>query len=313
MTSPAARSFVTPFAAGPWRAHRTIIDNDRVIRRRSRATGQSASPASSAVVGHAQTPPATSDPLARAIAEAASAFAAETSTDPLWTDAKGGIETSLNDAQRALAAGRRWFALERLSQARQSLLATRFALRHPAERARPRGVRTRVDAPRRDAWERGARAGPLDTMRPAALRALAEVAMPQVRINYDAGLEYGRNTQPEYGLYYVGVADAQRQFVALARTLTAPAGDATHGAAAAIDRRRDRGRPARSARAVSATRVHRAAQRVHRRQFGAEGGAAVRRAGPALRRPAPVPAGRAADGHASHRRRPRRRGHRELS
>ena len=62
-------------------------------------------------------------------------------------------------------------------------------------------------------------------MRPAALRALAEAAMPQVRINYDAGLEYGRNTEPQYGLYYVGVADAQHQFVALARTLTAPAAD----------------------------------------------------------------------------------------
>src|SRR5207342_3477471 len=40
-----------------------------------------------------------------------------------------------------------------------------------------------------------------------------------------AGLEYGRNTQPEYGLYYVGVADAQHQFVNLARTLTLAAGE----------------------------------------------------------------------------------------
>ena len=37
------------------------------------------------------------------------------------------------------------------------------------------------------------------------------------------GLEYGRNTQPEYGLYYVGVAEAQRQFIALARALDPPA------------------------------------------------------------------------------------------
>jgi hypothetical protein len=178
-----------------------------------------------AVVSYAQPSPSANDPLARAVAEAASAFAAETSTEALWTDAKAGIEASLNDAQRALAAGRRWLALERLSQARQSLLATRFALRHPVERAD-------LSAFEREWTRLGATLGsaapvpaPLDTIRPAALRALAEVAMPQVRINYDAGLEYGRNTQPEYGLYYVGVADAQHQFVNLARTLTLSAGE----------------------------------------------------------------------------------------
>ena len=50
--------------------------------------------------------------------------------------------------------------------------------------------------------------------------------MPQVRMNYDAGFEYGRNTQPEYGLYYVGVADAHQQFVVLARRWVPPAPDA---------------------------------------------------------------------------------------
>ena len=76
------------------------------------------------VAGRAQNPPTTSDPLARVLAESSSTLAAETSTDQLWTDAKAGIETSLRDAERALGAGRRWFALERLAQARQSLLAT---------------------------------------------------------------------------------------------------------------------------------------------------------------------------------------------
>ena len=173
------------------------------------------------VVGHAQSPPPAHDPLAGALAEARAAFAAESSTEALWTDAKGGIDASLSDAQRALAAGRRWFALERLAQARQSLLATRYVLRHPAERADLAAFErewTRLGATLGSAAPPSAS---LDTVRPAALRALAEVALPQVRLNYDAGLEYGRNTQPEYGLYYVGVADAQRQFVALARTMTA--------------------------------------------------------------------------------------------
>jgi hypothetical protein len=174
------------------------------------------------VAGRAQNPPTTSDPLARVLAESSSALAAETSTDQLWTDAKAGIETSLRDAERALGAGRRWFALERLAQARQSLLATQFALHHPGERRDLAAFEREWTRLGTTLGSTAPAAAPLDTVRPAALRALAEVAMPQVRINYDAGLEYGRNTQPEYGLYYVGVADAQRQFVALARTVSEP-------------------------------------------------------------------------------------------
>ncbi len=149
--------------------------------------------------------------------------AAETTTDPLWTDAKAGVEANLKEAQTAIVAGRRWVALERLAQARQSFFATRFAVMHPAERKD-------LAAFERE-WSRlGARLGasapppaPLDRVRPAIVRALTEVAIPQVRINYDAALEYGRNTQPEYRLLYVGVADAQRQFITLARGMTAAA------------------------------------------------------------------------------------------
>ena len=201
-----------------------ITDNDRV-NRRDLAAAVGACVCIAAVVAIAQTSPAGNEPVTRAIAEAAAMFAAETSTDQLWTDAKAAIDSNLKEAQSAMAAGRRWLALERLAQARQALLATRFALRHPAERADLAAFErewTRLGATLGSAAPPAAR---LDTIHPAALRALAEVAMPQVRINYDAGLEYGRNTQPEYGLYYVGVADAQRQFVALARTLTPPAAD----------------------------------------------------------------------------------------
>jgi hypothetical protein len=202
-----------------------IADNDRVIRRYVSVLIGAAVGIAGLVLVNAQTASVASDPIARAIADFASAFAGETSTDSLWTDAKGAIETNLKDAQSAIAAGRRWFALERLSQARQSFVATHFALQHPDERKD-------LAAFERE-WTRfGARLGSaaptpasLETVRPAALRALAEVALPQVRMNYDAGLEYGRNTQPEYGLYYVGVADAQQQFVALARTLTSPSTD----------------------------------------------------------------------------------------
>ena len=45
------------------------------------------------------------------------------------------------------------------------------------------------------------------------MRALGEAALPQVRIYYDASLEYGRNTMPEQGLFYLGAAQAQREVV----------------------------------------------------------------------------------------------------
>ncbi len=189
-----------------------------------------------AIGTHAQTVRDGNDGIARVIADFASLLASEQSTDQLWTDAKAGVEANLKDAQAAIAVGRRWFALERIAQARQSFLATRFALTHPAERKD-------LAAFEREWTRLGATLGaaapkesPLDPVRPAVVRAMAEVAVAQVRINYDAGLEYGRNTQPEYGLYYVGVADAQRQFITFARglTLNNPEGSSPQARAAGL-------------------------------------------------------------------------------
>ena len=59
-------------------------------------------------------------------------------------------------------------------------------------------------------------------VRPAVARALAEAALLQVRAYYEAGLDYGRNTMARDGLFYVGAAQAQRDFVALAGTLLPP-------------------------------------------------------------------------------------------
>jgi hypothetical protein len=122
---------------------------------------------------------------------------------------------------------------------------------------------------------------PLSPAIPSAARALAEVALPQVRINYDAGLEYGRNTQPEFGLYYVGVGDAQRQFVSMLRGLVPATSPARTRAAAPLDRVGDRRRAVRSPGALPAAHGDRSPQRVHRRELGAQRSAAVRRRRPA--------------------------------
>jgi hypothetical protein len=64
--------------------------------------------------------------------------------------------------------------------------------------------------------------GAFDAVRPAAVRAMAEAAMPQVRAFYDASLEFGKSTDVESGLFYLGSARAQHEFVAFARTLALP-------------------------------------------------------------------------------------------
>jgi hypothetical protein len=54
---------------------------------------------------------------------------------------------------------------------------------------------------------------------PAAVRAIGEAALPQVRVFYDASLEYGRNTMAEAGFFYLASARSQKDFVAFCRSL----------------------------------------------------------------------------------------------
>ena len=58
----------------------------------------------------------------------------------------------------------------------------------------------------------------------AALRAEAEANAPTASIMREAGLEYGRNTEIKFGLFYLGSALGARDFVELCSALDAPAG-----------------------------------------------------------------------------------------
>lgn len=165
------------------------------------------------------------DPLAAELARW-SAFARGTvSTDELWVQTRDSVLPALDRAQRALQDGRRWLALLRLESARQNLAAAAYMLERPAGE--------RADMPAFEAeWTRvgGALGGELGApsaealrgVQPSALRALGEAALPQVRIFYEASLEYGRNTEPQSGLFYLGAAQAQREFAAFCRTLSTP-------------------------------------------------------------------------------------------
>jgi hypothetical protein len=139
----------------------------------------------------------------------------------MWTDAKQFAGPALAQSEKALRAGRRWFALQRFARAREILAAGHYVAGLPEADHSPAGFEA--------AWTRAGatigvqdRAPALSGLQPAALRAVTEASHLQVRIYYDASLEYGRNTMPDSGLYYIGSALAQHELVGLARRLAQP-------------------------------------------------------------------------------------------
>lgn len=163
------------------------------------------------------------DPLGAEI-ERWSAFVRDNrETHPLWTQVKQVTEPALGRARAALTAGRRFLALQQLGAARTNLAAFAYLGGLPASQ---RKEQSRLEAE----WARDGNAlqAELTTttpsefagVQPAAIRAIAEAALPQVRAFYDASLEYGHSTDAEAGLFYVGAARSQRDFASFCRSLS---------------------------------------------------------------------------------------------
>jgi hypothetical protein len=143
----------------------------------------------------------------------------------MWKQAKEATEPVIARADEAYRKGRRFLALQRLAAAGVNLAGSQYlqALSPAAH----------TDAGFEAEWKRmgGVLRADLKTPSPAALagvqpavvRAMGEAALPQVRIFYDASLEYGRNTMPDAGLFYIGSAQAQRDFAAFCRRISSPA------------------------------------------------------------------------------------------
>jgi hypothetical protein len=167
-------------------------------------------------------PALASDPLAVEIDRWSKRLAAETTADPLWTDVKQAAAPVLGLAEQALRDDRRLLALLRLAAARENLAAGAWMLERPSE------VRGSLAAFEGE-WARMGESlrpslGPaspdaLRGLRPALARALGEAALHQVRVYYDASVEYGRSTTPDSGLFYLGAAQAQAELVALLPSL----------------------------------------------------------------------------------------------
>jgi hypothetical protein len=153
----------------------------------------------------------TKDPLAAEIARL------------LETPGARQIRPVLERAQEDLSEGRRVLALQRVVNARATLAAS--------ERTFPKGQALGVFE---SEWQRTGTElaadlrtpspAALNGLEPAALRALAEAALPQVRIYYHASLDYGRNTTPDSGFHYLSEARMQREVVNASRALSTPSG-----------------------------------------------------------------------------------------
>ncbi|HVR97752.1 MAG TPA: hypothetical protein VMW27_14135 [Thermoanaerobaculia bacterium] len=157
---------------------------------------------------------------------AACGSAAGESKDPLAARIERCAAQECKPAADALRDGRRLLALQRLAAVwtdvvSQEYLSERTAAQRndqaafEAEWARMGQVlRDGLGTPSPTAFE---------GVRPALVRAVGETSLPPLKIYYDASLEYGRNTQPQSGLYYLGAAQAQRELGAFVRTLSEPA------------------------------------------------------------------------------------------
>jgi len=132
-------------------------------------------------------------------------------------------QQAVAQAARALRDGRLLLALQRTATIRAGLSASTYATNA--------GPRVGNDERRFEAeWSRvgetlesrrGAGAGrSLADVRPAILRSLWETAVPKTRVYYDSSLDYGQNTAPAQGLYYLGAALANSELVDFYRTLS---------------------------------------------------------------------------------------------
>ena len=157
------------------------------------------------------------DPLAAAIARWQERIRSTAPIDDEVRDIRVSSAPLVAEAEQALVQGKRWLALSRLERVWTDLEAAEYSSGIPGD------LRQQMSELERE-WQRLApelgtnRApGPRPAFEPlpAAARALAEAALAQMPVYFEASLDYGRNTAPEYGLFYLGAAQAQRDFIAL--------------------------------------------------------------------------------------------------
>jgi hypothetical protein len=159
------------------------------------------------------------DPLEKEYARLAAYVRDNKATDDNWQQLKGAVTPALDTAGKALKSGHRLYALARTAAALGYISAARWIEELPASQKSDAGFQAQ--------WAKlGKELAPelkppspttYQDLSPAAVRALAEASLQQVKGLYDASLEYGLATEVRFGLMNLGIARAQREQVALFR------------------------------------------------------------------------------------------------
>lgn len=192
-----------------------------IVPRSTRVLGSSAWPAVvvAAWLGSGCAPAAAPDRLSDGIARTREAIAADTTSDPLAREVREVARPVVERSAAALQSGRRELALFELARAMPLVDALGWMAAHRAAAASMDALEAewkRMDAALAPAP--AANTAP-PRVRAALAGALAEAALPQARIYYDASLDYARSTAPDAGLFYMGQASAQQAFAAFAAGL----------------------------------------------------------------------------------------------
>ena len=172
-------------------------------------------------VSIAITPLFAGDPLATEIARWKDFVRTNPATDEDWKSLKEIVEPVIVRADNELTKGRRFSALHLLALVRANLAASKFLEDHPAE------MRKQLDLFEQEWQKVGKSLAPVLEGKerpdlngyPAAVRAVAEASYSEIKVYYDASLEYGKDTEPQYGLYYLGSAQGQYDFTKFCKTL----------------------------------------------------------------------------------------------
>jgi hypothetical protein len=160
------------------------------------------------------------DPLATEIAQWKEFVRTNPATDEDWTSLKQIIEPVIGRAETEIAKGRRFSALHMLALVRSNLAASKFLADHSTE-VKEFGLFEQE-------WQKVGKSlapvlqgkQPLDLNGyPAAVRAVAEASYSEIKVYYDASIEYGKATEATYGMFYLGSAQGQYDFTQFCKTL----------------------------------------------------------------------------------------------
>jgi hypothetical protein len=175
--------------------------------------------ANHAIPDSTQTP---KDPLAAEIERWKIFLKENKATNEDWTSLRDTAQPIMAKAEQALAEDRRLYALHALATIRPFLAAQKYLQDQPAESLKQLSVLeaewNKAGTTLKPVLNQPARTN-LDAV-PAAVRAVGEAAYSEIQPYYEASIEYGKNTVPDAGLYYLGSALAQLEFARFCATLS---------------------------------------------------------------------------------------------